>query len=64
MAKQQKKEFDCIQIKRDAQSKIYETIKQMNPEQEIAYFHRSIQKSMFADWWKSVSTHSESPVMR
>ena len=50
----QKKEFDCIQVKRDAQAKIYQTIKQMTPEEEIAYFRQSVDQSKFSKWWKSV----------
>lgn len=59
MATQQKKEFDCIQSKRDAQAKIYQAIKQMTPEEEIAYFRQSINQSKFPTWWKSVSSHIE-----
>lgn len=59
MATQQKKDFDSIQMKRDAQTKIYETIKRMNSQEEIAYFRRSIEDSKFAAWWKSISSRSE-----
>ncbi len=59
MATQEKKEFDCIQIKRDAQVKIYQAIKQMTPQEEIAYFRQSIEQSKFFAWWKSVSSQIE-----
>ena len=59
MATQKKKEFDCIQIKRDAQTKIYENIKQMTPEEEIAYFRQSVDQSKFSKWWRSASSHVE-----
>jgi len=59
MTTPKKKEFDCIQIKRDAQAKIYQNIKQMTPEKEIAYFRQSIEQSRFSDWWKSVSSRVE-----
>lgn len=55
----QKKEFDCIQVKRDAQIKIYQTIKEMTPEEEIAYFRQSVEQSKFSNWWKSVSSRPE-----
>ena len=61
MATHNKKEFDCIQIKRDAQSKIYQAIKQMTPEEEIAYFRQSVDQSKFSKWWKSVSSRVELP---
>jgi len=53
MKTHKKKDFDCIEMKRKAQAKIYEAIKEMTPEQEIAHFRQSINKSEFADWWKS-----------
>ncbi len=59
MATQKKKEFDCIQIKCDAQVKIYQAIKQMTPQEEIAYFRQSIEQSKFSAWWKSVSSQIE-----
>lgn len=59
MATEQKKNFDCIQIKRDAQTKIYEAIKQMSPDEEIVYFRRSIEESKFSSWWKCVSSRIE-----
>ncbi|MGH2569413.1 MAG: hypothetical protein ACRDGA_13830 [Bacteroidota bacterium] len=54
-----KKEFDSIQIKRDAQTKIYEAIIEMTPEEEIAYFRQSVDQSKFSTWWKSVSSRPE-----
>ena len=54
-----KKDFDCIEMKRNAQMKIYEAIKQMTPEEEIAYFRQSIDKSEFAKWWKSATLRVE-----
>ena len=59
-----KKEFDCIQNKRDAQSKIYEAIKQMTPEEEIAYFRKSVERSKFSKWWNSAQSSVELPERR
>ena len=59
-----KKEFDAIQIKRDAQEQIYQAIKQMTPEEEIAYFRKSVEQSTFSKWWRSVSTQVETSEMR
>ncbi len=55
-----KKEFDCIQTKREAQHEIYQAIKQMTPEQEINYFRKSVGESKFSKWWESISPHVES----
>ena len=52
-------DVDAIDIKRDAQRKIYEIIKEMTPEQEISHFQQSVNKSRFADWWKSTSSRAE-----
>ncbi|MBI4548997.1 MAG: hypothetical protein HY707_13520 [Ignavibacteriae bacterium] len=59
MTTHKKKDFDCIEIKRDAQSKIYEAIKQMTPEEEIAYFRKSVDNSKLSKWWKSVPSRVE-----
>ncbi len=34
MVTRQKKSFDCIQSKRKAQAKIYQTVKKLSPEEE------------------------------
>ena len=59
-----KKEFDSIQIKRDAQEAIYEAIKKMTPEEEIDYFRKSVERSKFSKWWQSVSSRAEISEMR
>ena len=33
--------FDCVKMKNDIQAKIYEEIKDMSPEERIAYFNRA-----------------------
>jgi len=58
------KEFDSIRIKRDAQEKIYEAIKEMTPEEEIAYFRQSIEGSKFSKLWKSASSRTEASEVR
>jgi len=52
-------EFDSIQIKRYSQERIYEAIKGMTPEEEIAYFRQSVDRSKFSKWWRSASSRSE-----
>jgi len=59
MTTHEKKHFDCIEMKRNAQSRIYETIRQMTPEEEISFFRQSVDKSKFSEWWKSASSRVE-----
>lgn len=33
--------FDCVKMKHEIQAKIYEEIKDMSPEEQIAYFNRA-----------------------
>ncbi|GEM_PF-2250990 len=33
--------FDCMKMKHDIQAKIYEEIKDMSPEERVAYFNRA-----------------------
>lgn len=49
-----KKEFDCVEFKRRAQSRIYERIKGLSPEEEIEYFRRAADEGPLGDWWKSI----------
>jgi len=43
-----KKTFDCIQMKREIQERIYQDTKDMSVEEKRAYFRRKIQASRFA----------------
>jgi len=49
------KDFDCIEFKRAAQARIYEQIKDLSPEEELAYYHRAVEEGPFAEWWKRAS---------
>ena len=53
-----KKEFDCIAIKREAQSRIYEETKDMTPQQQIEYFRNAVLKSRFREWWEQANSFS------
>lgn len=44
------KTFDCIEMKRRIQEKIYEETKNMDHEQLVAYFQRRIANSPFASF--------------
>lgn len=48
------KTFDCIEFIRNAQLKIYEEIKGMTHEQEIAYFKEKAENGPLGDWWRHV----------
>jgi len=47
-----KKEFDCVQMKRRIQEKIYDQTKNLSREELVAYFHRHAETGPFADLWK------------
>ncbi|HPA44702.1 MAG TPA: hypothetical protein PLZ55_03905 [bacterium] len=44
-----KKTFDCVEMKRKAQERIYEEIRDLTPEKEIEYFHKAAE-----DFWKEI----------
>ncbi len=48
------KEFDCIEFKRRAQSRIYKRIKGLSPEEEIEYFRQAADEGPLGQWWKSI----------
>jgi hypothetical protein len=47
-----KKSFDCVEMKRRIQEKIYEETKDMTPEELVAYFHQRVEGGPFAQLWK------------
>jgi hypothetical protein len=49
--KRTEKTFDCIAFKRAAQLKIYEEIKGLSREEEMAYFRNKAETGPFKDWW-------------
>lgn len=38
------KAFDCVQMKDKIQEEIYEEIKRLSPEEQVAYYQKAIQK--------------------
>jgi hypothetical protein len=48
--KKKNKEFDCVEMKRRIQEKIYEETKDMTNEELIEYFHKRIANSRFASF--------------
>ena len=52
MTSQVKKEFDCLEMKRDAQARIFEEIQDMSAQEQIEYFRHAIHSSRFREWWE------------
>ena len=46
--------FDCIAYKRAAQLAIYEEIKGLSREEEMAYFRTRAETGPLGDWWRSI----------
>jgi hypothetical protein len=40
--------FDCLKMKEEIQAKIYEEIKNMTPEERVAYFNIPPEESIFS----------------
>lgn len=55
-----KKKFDCIEMKRRIQEKIYEDTKNMDSEQFAEYMRQRILNSQFADFLKRPASGSQS----
>ena len=50
--------FDCMAFKRRAQAKIYEEIKDLSADEELAYFRRRVEAGPFAKLWRSIAPKS------
>ncbi len=55
MNKKKAKTFDCIEFKYKAQERIYNDIKNLSPDEEIAYFNRKVQEGTFSDFVRLVT---------
>jgi hypothetical protein len=53
------KGFDCIAFKSKAQAEIYEEIKGLSPEEEIAYFRRRAAAGPLSKLWKALEPRAE-----
>ncbi len=51
-----KKRVDCIAMKREAQSRIYEEIKGLSSKQQIEYFRDAVRSGRFKQWWEEGNT--------
>lgn len=52
--KNEPKSFDAIKFKQQAQAQIYEEIKDMTPEEEIAYFRERALSGPLGEWWSTL----------
>ena len=55
----EKKEFDCIEFKRQAQERIYEQTKNMTLAEEIEFFRRGAENGPFAELIKRLKAIEE-----
>lgn len=56
---QRSKTFDCIEYKRQVQEEIYNDIKDLTPEEQLAYIRRRAESGPLAGWWQDLkSSHS------
>ena len=53
------KTFDCVQYKRQVQAVIYDEIKDLSHEQEIAYFQQQADSGALGPWWKRVKARGQ-----
>jgi len=51
----EKKEFDCLEMKKEIQAKIYAEIKNMTTEERIAYFHIPPEQDPFRGYNRSMT---------
>ena len=62
-----RKDFDCVEFKRQAQARIYERIKDLSPEDEIDYFRKAAEEGPLGEAWKAArdqATHGRSAASR
>ncbi len=54
-----KKDFDCVEFKRQAQARIYERIKDLSPAEEIDYFRKAAEEGSLGEAWKAARDHAQ-----
>ena len=53
------KTFDALAFKEQAQAEIYEAIRELTPEEQIAYYRRRAESGPLGAWVKSVKRATE-----
>lgn len=56
-----KKQFDCLKMKRDIQERMYQETRGMNPDEYKAYIQNRIATSRFATFLEKPATTSSTP---
>lgn len=54
--KKKDKKFDCVEMKRRIQEKIYEETKDLSREELVAYFRKRVEEGPFAELLKKHAT--------
>jgi hypothetical protein len=54
MKTKMKKEFDCIEFKRQVQSEMYEETRDMSAEEFLEYLRRRVEEGPGGEWWISL----------
>ncbi|MCX6103024.1 MAG: hypothetical protein NT000_07150 [Proteobacteria bacterium] len=54
-----KKRFDCVAMKIEIQSAIYNETKKMSPQELLEYYHEAIEKGPFAEKMKRIQVRQE-----
>lgn len=50
--KEKTKDFDCVQMKKEAQNKIHERTEGMTWKQEVEHYRKAAESGPFAEKWK------------
>lgn len=55
MKKTKNKSLDCVELKNRIQKKIYQEIKNLTHDEEIAYYRKSAKDGPLSGWWRRVT---------
>lgn len=47
-------QFDALEFKRRTQTRIYDAVKDLDPEQEVSYYQRASLSGPLGAWWSRV----------
>jgi cell division protein FtsX len=51
--------YDCVQAKRDAQTRIYESIRDRSRDEQVEFFRKEAASGELGAWWKQIRTQKE-----
>jgi hypothetical protein len=55
------KKFDCVEMKRHIQERIYEETRGMKPDEFLAYMHQQVVESRFATFFAGPGSMTSTP---